>query len=97
MNKNKYVVTHLNPDCVCSLNCPNEFNDEDINEGCLNRFALLDVANEIMIFKSVHLAQEHLSNFFPEDLLLEKLRTKEISIDLYEKRMEDNWKPIKAE
>lgn len=87
--KSQYVVSHENPDCVCSLNgCPNEINEDDINEGCLNRFILLDDNDEWIIFNSVHQAQTHLSQHFEEDLLDQKLRTKNISIDNYEKGME---------
>ena len=39
----KYVVSRASGECVCGLNgCPNEINEAEVNEGCMNRLVLLD-------------------------------------------------------
>ena len=77
----KYVVSRLNPNCVCSLNCPNEYNEYDVNEGCLSRLLMLDDNDEMLEFKSLGDAYNYLSVHIPTKRLNEELRDKIISID----------------
>ena len=78
----KYVVSRASGECACGLNgCPNEINEAEVNEGCMNRLVLLDDNDEMLEFNSLGDAYNYLSVHIPTDRLNEELRDKIISID----------------
>jgi len=83
-NKMKYVVSRLNPNCVCSLNCPNKYNEYDVNEGCLSRLLMLDDNNEPIVFNNIKEAYKQLCVHISEEELIFQLFDSTISIDILE-------------
>jgi adenine specific DNA methylase Mod len=78
----KYVVSRASGECVCGLNgCPNEINEAEVNEGCMNRLVLLDDEDKMLEFNSLGDAYNYLSVHIPTDRLNKELKDKIISID----------------
>jgi len=78
----KYVVSRASGECACGLNgCPNEINEAEVNEGCMNRLVLLDDEDKMLEFNSLGDAYNYLSVHIPTDRLNEELKDKIISID----------------
>lgn len=91
----EYVVSRLNPECVCSLNgCLNEINEHNVNIGCLNRYLMLDENDDPLVFKSIEEAQESLSVHIDEESLINQLKDKTISIDPYENQKSEDWESV---
>ena len=78
----KYVVSRASGECVCGLNgCPNEINEAEVNEACLNRLVLLDDNDDMLEFNSQEDAYNYLNVHIPTDTLNDELKDKIISID----------------